>query len=368
MVRVLIAPLEFKGSLAASEAADAIARGVSVGQPTWQLDTLPLSDGGPGFLPAMERAMHGTLHPVPVRDALGRERRAYWFWAAESRTAVIEAAQANGLIHIAPADRDAMAADTFGVGELLLAALEQQPRRILVGVGGSATTDGGAGMARALGARFLDVAGQELPPGGAALAQLAHIEWEAVPALRGVEVVVAADVTSPLLGPEGAALVYGPQKGASPEQAKALDAALRTYATVVERDIDVALAHMPGAGAAGGLAGGLVAFMGARIESGFDVVASATGLEERLLAADIVVTGEGSFDSQSRQGKGPGRLLELAARHGKRVVLFAGRASEEAPELHTLTSLEPDQERAMAQAGPLLEELARRWAANQRTG
>lgn len=363
-MRALIAPQEFKGSLTAAEAATAIACGVRRVQPTWQIDLLPFADGGPGFLDAMREALGGEFHTAPVHDALGRPVTARYLWLPGPRRAVIEAAEANGLLRIAPGERDALAADTFGVGELVLAAVEREPAELLVGVGGSATTDGGAGMARALGARFVDRDGRELPPGGGPLVALERIAWTKPADLAGLRVIVATDVTSPLTGPSGAARVFAPQKGASPDDVALLDAALTRFAAVVERDLGTVVADVPGSGAAGGLAAGLVAFTGARIVSGFDVVAGAAGLRERIARADVVLTGEGSFDVQSLQGKTTGRLRALGDELTKPVVVFAGRSDESpSPALRTLAELEPDPERGMANAAALLEELAARWAA-----
>jgi glycerate kinase len=361
-VRVLIAPQEFKGSLSADEAAAAIAKGIRQTQPGWTLDVLPLSDGGPGFLDALRRAIKADTAAAIVHDPLGRNVLGRYLVIRGSHDAVIEAAQANGLFHLSPGERDPLRADTYGVGQLIAAALEGRPPHLIVGVGGSATTDGGAGMARALGARFLDAAGNDPGPGGAPLANLARIEWRRPPSLEGVEVIVATDVTNPLTGPNGAAAVYAPQKGATPEQVDILEAALVRYARVVRDDLGVDIASLPGAGAAGGLAAGLVAFLGARIASGFDVVADATGLAQRLTAADYVVTGEGCFDSQSLQGKTTGRLLDMARTAGKPSAVFAGLARPDRPGVLALSSLEPDLTTSMRNAAALLRDLAARWA------
>ena len=361
-VRVLVAPQEFKESLTAEEAAAAIARGLAAARPEWTVEELPLSDGGPGFLAALARATGGRMRVAATHDALGRARTAHVLDIADTGTCTVEAAMANGLALIERADRDPLRASTEGVGELVAAALEGRPRRIVVGVGGSATSDGGSGMARALGARLRDGAGRDLVPGAAPLSELARIDWSPPHSLAGVKVLVASDVTNPLVGRRGAAAVFGPQKGASPRDVEAIEAALQRYAAVVERSLGVPIAELPGAGAAGGLAGGLVAFLGGRIMSGFDVVAEAVGLEERLRRADVIVTGEGSFDGQSEQGKTVGRLRGLAADAGVPCVVLAGRAEGASGEVHTLAVLEPDRERSMANAAVLLEELAARWA------
>ncbi len=362
-MRVLVAPQEFKGSLAADEAAMAIASGLRAAHPDWTFDILPLSDGGPGLLDALRRAVKADTMAAIVRDALGRKVLARYLRVRSSGDIIIEAAQANGVLHVKPHEYDPLGADTVGVGELLLDAAQQSPPRIIIGVGGSVTNDGGEGMARALGATFFDMAGRELPPGGGALGDLEQVTWQRPALLEGIEIVVATDVTNPLCGPDGAARIYGPQKGATPEQVDQLEAAHFRYAQVLRRHFGVDIASLPGGGAAGGLAAGLVAFLGARIASGFEMVAEATNLRARLAAADLVVTGEGSFDSQSQQGKVTGRVLELAAEAGKPAVVFAGRASA-APDVDvvTLASREPDPARCMEQATSLLREAAKEWA------
>jgi glycerate kinase len=367
MVRVLICPQEFKGSLNAEAAADAIAAGIRSARPDWALDLLPLADGGPGFVDALRRAVPCELIAVPIRDALGRRVVGRFLVFDRDNTVVIEAAQANGLMHLGPGELDALNTDTRGVGDLIIAALDVAPPRIIVGVGGSATTDGGAGMAQALGARLLDGNGEELPPGGAALRELARIEWRPPPALNGVDIVAATDVTNVLTGPAGAAHVFGPQKGASPDEVVVLDRALEHYAAQIREWLGVDIEHVPGAGAAGGLAAGLIAFLGARVASGFDVVAEATDLTARLEQADIVATGEGRFDSQTGSGKGPGRVLAMARDAGKRTALFAGVADSvpEGTDMVTLASRARSASESMREAARLLREAAREWADGQ---
>lgn len=357
-MHVLIAPQEFKGSLSSDEAADAIAVGMRRAHPDWQLDILPMSDGGPGLLDALRRAIRADTAAAIVSDPLGRKVLGRYLRVRANGDIVIEAAQANGIWHLKPEEHDPLYSDTAGVGELIAAALEEPAKSLIVGVGGSATTDGGAGMARALGARFTDMAGNPLNPGGAPLANLARIDWQRPAFLDGVEVLVATDVTNPLVGPNGAAVVYAPQKGATPEQVDILEAALHRYANVIRRSLGVDIANLPGAGAAGGLAGGLVAFLGARIQSGFDLVAEATHLADRLGRADLVITGEGSYDGQSQQGKVAGRIVEMARSQGKRVVVLAGRSDSDDKDVFTLQAIEPKHEVAMENAPELLAKLA----------
>jgi glycerate 2-kinase len=358
-VHVLIAPQEFRGSLSADEAAHAIAKGLRRTHPDWTLDRCPMSDGGPGLLDALRFAIKADTSAAVVRDPLGRNVLARYLRIRDTGDLVLEAAQANGTWHIKPAERNPLFSDTAGVGDLLRDAIETAgATRVIIGVGGSATTDGGAGMAQALGARFTDMAGNALSPGGAPLADLARIDWQPPAFLAGVTIDVATDVTNPLVGPNGAATVYGPQKGATPADVDILEAALVRYAAVVRRQLGVDIADFPGAGAAGGLAGGLVAFLGAKIGSGFDLVADAVHLRARLAAADLVITGEGSFDSQSLQGKVTGRIVEMAHAAGKRIIVLAGRVEALSAEVRTLAELESDTEAAMANAAALLADLA----------
>lgn len=356
-MRILIAPQEFKGSLSADEAAAAIAAGFRAARPAWELDICPLSDGGPGLLDALRRAVRADTAAAVVHDPLGRPVLGRYLRLRSTGAIVIEAAQANGLFHVPPHERDPLRADTYGVGELIREAAADHPPRMLIGVGGSATTDGGAGALRALGARFLDAAGSELPPGGAALTRLERIEWQPPGWLGSFPITIAADVRSPLCGPAGAARVFAPQKGATPQQVELLEEALERFATVVRRATGIDLRDLPGAGAAGGLH----AFLGASIESGFDVVASVVDFHARLAVADLLVTGEGSYDEQSLAGKVTGRVAEAARAASKPVTIFAGTAS--LPGAITLTALEPDTARAMEHAAELLRELAARWAA-----
>jgi len=259
-----------------------------------------------------------------VRGPLGSPADAEWALLVDG-TAVIEMAAASGLVLVSEAERDPRVATTYGVGELVRAALDTRAKRLIIGLGGSATNDGGAGMATALGVRFLDANGGELPPGGAALADLDGIDMSDVdPRVAGVEVVGASDVTNPLCGPEGASYVYGPQKGASPEVVRELDAALANYARVVERDLGVSVADAPGAGAAGGLGAGLIAFLGAEIRPGVEVVAKVVRLRELLADADLVLTGEGRLDGQTRYGKTVAGVARLASEAGAPVLVVPG--------------------------------------------
>jgi glycerate kinase len=331
-VRVLICPQEFKGTLTAAEAGAAIQAGLARALPQAQLDVLPLADGGPGTVDILVRATGGSFHEATAHDPLGRPLRARWGSLGDGRTAVIEIAAASGIVLLAAEERDPARTTTFGTGEVLRAALDAGYRRLIVGVGGSATNDGGAGMAQALGARLLDADGRDLPPGGAALARLARIDASGLDLrLREAEIIVASDVTNPLCGPDGASLVYGAQKGASASLARGLDAALAQYAAIIRRDLGVDVIDVPGAGAAGGLGAGLVAFCGAHIERGFDVIAEAVGLRERIASAAAVVTGEGRLDRQTAFGKTAVGVARLARDAGRLVVAVVGSVEGGAP-------------------------------------
>ena len=326
--RVLIAPQAYKGSADAVAVAAAIARGL---QRVWSdvvVDELPLADGGEGTVRALVRATHGTLRTSRVHDPLGREVDAEWGVLGDGRAAVIEMAAASGLPLLAPNERDPRIASTRGTGELLLEAVMSGAGRVIVGIGGSATNDGGTGMARAIGFRFLDEGGNELPEGGGALVRLRRIEGQIDPRLTRVAIDVASDVTNPLVGPTGASAIFGPQKGATPEIVTELDRALTVFADVVGRFVGRDIRSVPGAGAAGGLGAGLVAFADARLRSGADIVMTATRADERIRAADLVITGEGRVDVQSGYGKVTGSVIERAVKAGKPVALIAGGVAE----------------------------------------
>ncbi len=329
-MRIVIAPQEFKGSLTASQAAAVMAEGARRALPEAKLETAPMADGGPGTVEAVVAAAGGKTVTATVQDPLGRPVPAQWGivegqTAVPVRRGVIEMAAAAGLWRLATEERDPRVTSTYGVGELVLAALDAACRRLIIGLGGSASNDGGAGMAAALGARFLDADDHELPPGGAALARLERIDASGLdPQLRECEVIAATDVTNPLCGPEGASQVYGPQKGAGPEATRALDAALRRYGEIVERDVGVPVLDAPGAGAAGGLGAGLIAFLGARIESGVEVVARTVRLRERLRGAGLLLTGEGRLDGQTGYGKTVAGVARIAAEEGVPVIVVAG--------------------------------------------
>src|SRR6059058_1807505 len=367
-MRIVIAPNAFKGSLSALEAADAIAEGVRAAAPDADLVLVPIADGGDGTVDALVVATEGERRSLRVRGPLGDPVDAGYGVIDTGSTAVIEMANGAGLALVPPAKRDPRITTTYGVGELLQRAYDEGARHFIVGIGGSATNDGGAGMAQALGYHLLDEHGHELPPGGLALKQLARIHAAGVHAnWKQAEVDVACDVTNPLTGPSGASAVYGPQKGATPEMVMELDAALKRFAQIIRRDLGVDVEQLPGAGAAGGLGAGLVAFIGARLRPGAEMVMEALRLDDRLAGSQLVITGEGRLDSQTaRFGKGPAAVARHARKAGIPVVALAGGIADEA-ELRLLfdgleaTVVEPcTLEDAIAQAGPLLLRAANR--------
>ena len=327
-LRVIVAPQSFKGSADAVAVASAIARGVRRAWPSAHIEEMPLADGGEGTVRALVTATNGSLRTSRVHDPLGREIDAEWGVLGDGTTAVLEMAAASGLPLLKPNERDARITSTRGTGELILAAAASGAHRIVIGIGGSATNDGGAGMARAFAYRFLDREGNELPEGGAALIRLGRIDGQTDPRLVRPSIEVACDVRNPLLGPEGASAIYGPQKGATPEIVRELDAALARFADVVEAFVGRPIRDVAGAGAAGGLGAGLLAFLDARLVSGAELVLRTVRFDERLVGADLVVTGEGRIDRQSGYGKLTGAVAAAARRAGVPVTAVAGSLGE----------------------------------------
>jgi glycerate kinase len=322
-MKVVVAPNAFKGTLTASQAARAIARGVREVFPDAEVVEVPVADGGDGTVEALVTANKGEYRAAQVEGPLGDPVTATY--GRIGTGAVVELAAASGLTLIPPERRDPRRTSTFGFGQLLLAAREPDSDRFIVGIGGSATNDGGAGMAQALGYRLLDAAGRDLPRGGAALAMLERIDASGFePWVPKVEVKVACDVTNPLTGPLGASAVYGPQKGANRTAVRELDAALGRLADVIERDLGKRVADIPGAGAAGGTGAGLVAFLDASLVPGAPLVVEAAGLDAHLAGADLVITGEGRVDEQTAYGKAPGEVAKRAHAVGIPVLLLAG--------------------------------------------
>lgn len=327
-MRILIAPDKFKGSLGAEEAGQSIAAGLQSVLPDAELEIVALADGGEGTAAAICRAAGGEWIECRAHDALGREITARYAWLAQPGLAVFEMSTAAGLAQISPNERNPLRASTFGVGEMLRAASDRQPRQIIIGLGGSATNDGGFGLARALGFRFLGQDGRELAGAVDELLGLRRIESPNELSLPPIT--AACDVNNPLLGPQGATRTFGPQKGATSEQLEILERSLAHLAEMATRTFQCDHREVAGAGAAGGLGFGLLTFCGARIRSGFEVVAEAIGLRAKIERADVVITGEGKLDRQTLTGKGPAGVAQLARSLGKKVFALVGQAAEDA--------------------------------------
>lgn len=366
-MRIVVAPDKFKGSLTAAEAADAMTRGALAAIPSAKIERAPMADGGEGVVEALVGATGGSYREAEVTGPLGDPVRARFGILGDGRTAVIEMAAASGLALVPAEARNPLKTTTRGTGELLLAAREAGARRVIIGIGGSATNDGGAGMAQALGYRLLDSKGVEIGPGGGELARLDRIERdERTAALEDLELAVACDVTNPLCGPQGASVVYGPQKGATAEMVANLDRNLARFARIIERDLGRSVAEIPGAGAAGGLGAGLVAFAGGKLESGVDLVLDAVNLADRLRTADLCLTGEGALDAQSAFGKTIAGVARLAHSMDVSTFALAGSIGEGAEEtlahgLDAYFSICPgplSADEAIASASRLLEKAA----------
>lgn len=328
-MRILIAPDSFKGSNSSLEVATAIEEGIYRVFPDVEVEKIPIGDGGEGTVDAMIAADKGEIVEVHVTGPLGKKVKAR-YGLLDSATAVIEMAAASGLVLVPEARRDVKKASTYGTGEVILHALERGVREIILAIGGSATNDGGTGMARALGYRFLDGEGKELPSGGAALASLKTIDAAHVDPRIGLSSFrVACDVNNPLTGPRGASAVYGPQKGAAPDDVRVLDAALGRLAEVVESQLGIKADQQPGVGAAGGLGYGLVVFCGAKLENGIDLVLDTVRFEERMRGVDLIITGEGRMDGQTAYGKVPVGVARMAKKAGIPVLAIAGDVEDD---------------------------------------
>lgn len=361
-MRVLIAPDKFKGTLTAAQAARAIVAGWRRERPEDELIEIPMADGGEGTLEAMVDALDGETFRVRVGGPLGDPVDAEFgiVRTTEGTVAVVEMASASGLALVPERRRDPRHTTTRGTGELILATMEHHPVRVIVCIGGSATNDGGAGMAQALGIRMIDAAGGDIGPGGAALLELDRIDMTRLdPRVASTRFSVACDVDNPLTGPTGASTVYGPQKGGDPEAVALLDRALGHFAAVITRDLGLEVRDTPGAGAAGGLGAGLVAFLGAKLRPGVRVVMDAIGFEAQLREANLLITGEGSFDEQSLHGKTAIGLVEVATELDVPSMVLCGRASvsPEGLAVHSLVEAFGP-ERALEDARTATEELA----------
>jgi len=395
-MKIVIAPDSFKESLPAATVAEAIAQGVIEVVPDARIDLCPVADGGEGTCEAMVAATAGEFRHADAFDPLGAPIRTKFgllgqgggaglpgsvgFAAAVSlaegaepsdedppaRTAVMDTAAASGLALVPPDKRDPTRTTSFGTGQLILAALDAGVRRIIVGVGGSATVDGGCGAAQALGVSFIDFEGTGCLCGlaGGGLAEVAGIDLTSRdPRLDEVEIIAACDVINPLLGKSGAARTYGPQKGATPEVVEQLEANLAGLAKLIGEELGINVSDMPGAGAAGGLAAGLVAFTGATLADGFELVAKTIGLARRLNGADVCITGEGSFDAQSGNGKAAAGVAKMAGIAGAAAICIPGRAAPDAPHelfaaVRPLVGGEISHEQAMANPAIYLKQRA----------
>ena len=380
--RVVVAVDKFKGSLSAADVTARVAAGLARAGFGGEVVPVPVADGGDGTVAAATSAGYRQVD-IEVAGPVGKAVTASF--ALLDGTAVIEAAQACGLTLLPPGELAPLTATSRGVGELILAANRMGATRIVLGVGGVATTDGGAGLVQALGAQLVDASGRQLPPGGAALAQLDSLDLSGLPDLSGVEFWLASDVDNPLLGPAGAASVYGPQKGASDEDVRVLESALARWADLAEKAVAVSpagsgrgssqrVADQPGAGAAGGLGFAAQCFLGARMRPGIELLLELASFGQRLDGARLVITGEGSLDAQTLHGKAPVGVARAAAAYTPPVpvVAVAGRCTLSPDELraagicaaYAVTDIEPDLARCIANAGPLVERLAERVAAD----
>lgn len=336
-MKIVIAMDSFKGSVTSIEASEAVAAGIRRVYPDAEIDIVPLADGGEGTVEAMVQATGGELIQADVTGPLGAPVSAAYGILGDRRTAVIEIAEACGLPLVAEPDRNPMNTTTTGVGELILDAVQRGARSLIIGLGGSATNDGGTGMLQALGYRFLDHTGKEVPRGGAALGAIRSIDATAVhPSLQEIDIQVACDVNNPLYGKQGAAHIYGPQKGATPEQVEELDEGLRNYAQVLEKEFSQDVQSIQGAGAAGGLGAAFAGILGAELKSGIELILEAVKLKEHLKSADLVITGEGKLDAQSSMGKTAMGVAQLAKEQGIPCVALAGSVTAAAATLNEL--------------------------------
>ncbi len=324
-MKIAVIPNAFKGTLTASQAAGCIERGLKKALSGVFIVRIPMADGGDGTLQAIIGATHGRIVTCRVCDPLGRKIVSAFGLTGNGRTAVVEMALASGLALLKPKERNPLRASSHGTGELIRAALDRQVSEIIIGIGGSATNDGGLGMAEALGVRFFDGKNSQLAGNGRALSKLSRIDMTGIdPRLKRTKIVVACDVVNPLYGPHGAACIYGPQKGATSAMVQQLDYGLRCLAATIGRDFGVKVAKLPGAGAAGGLGAGLVAFLGAQLRPGVEIVTQAVGLARKLAGCDLVITGEGRLDGQTVSGKAPAEVAMIARKLGIPTIAICG--------------------------------------------
>ncbi|MDE1190470.1 MAG: glycerate kinase [Pantoea sp.] len=334
-MKIVIAPDSYKESLSALEVASAIEAGFRDIFPEADYVKIPVADGGEGTVEAMVAATQGSIVRLTVTGPLGEPVDAFYGLSSDTRTAFIEMAAASGLELVPASRRDPLITTSFGTGELIKNALDRGVGHIIIGIGGSATNDGGSGMMQALGARLLDNQGHEIAYGGGALPQLARIEIDRLDArIRQCRFEVACDVTNPLTGEKGASAIFGPQKGATPELVEQLDQALAHYADIIHRDLDIDVLHIAGGGAAGGMGAALHAFCQAELRRGIEIVTEALGLAEQVQDADLVITGEGRIDSQTINGKVPIGVAQVAKQFNKPVIGIAGSLTADVGVVH----------------------------------
>ena len=324
-MHIVIAPDSYKGSLSAVCVAEAMERGILSVFPEAKVTKIPIADGGEGTVEALISATKGQIIDDVVKGPLGHPVNAFWGLLGDGETAVIEMAAASGLSLVDKDKRNPRVTTTYGTGQLIKSALDKGVRKIIIGIGGSATNDGGAGMAQALGAKFYDEMGNELPQGGSCLSSLKRIDITGLDdRLREISMLVACDVDNPLCGPRGASAVYGPQKGATPEMIVELDQALQIFASVAKETTGKDVAELPGAGAAGGLGAGLMFFTNSKLKPGIQIVLDVTGFADVVSTADLVITGEGNTDFQTAFGKAPVGVAKIAQQFGVPVACLSG--------------------------------------------
>ncbi len=336
-MKIIICPDSFKESLSAIEVCDCIERGLKKANCKFKIEKIPLADGGEGTVKALVLATGGRSLKCRVKNPLGRRIRAGYGILGDGKTAIIEMAAASGLALVPRKRRNPLLTTTYGTGEIIGSALNQGCRRIIIGIGGSATVDGGCGMAQALGAKLLDGAGREIGFGGGEIGKIEKIDLRFMDKrIHRTKFIIASDVKNRLLGPKGAARVYGPQKGATPGMVEKLERGLSHLARVIRKELSVSVENIPGAGAAGGLGAGLYAFLGAKMESGVELVMRMARLEERIRKADTVITGEGQLDRQTLYGKTVMGVIRIAKKHRVPVFCIAGSIMPEARRLYRL--------------------------------
>jgi glycerate kinase len=335
MMRIVIAPDSFKECITAAQVAEAISAGIKRVIPEAGIISIPIADGGEGTVDALVKATGGTIIPVPTVDALNRPVQAFYGISGNQKTAVIEMASASGLELLEPNERNPLITSTYGTGLLLKAAMEAGFTQIIIGIGGSATNDGGAGMAQALGFRLLDKNGNPIGPGGGSLGELHSIDRSNVhPLLKKTKITVACDVHNQLLGASGATRVYGPQKGATPEMLEILEKNMTHFAQILQQEFNIDISCIPGSGAAGGLGAGLMTFCKAAMASGFELISKQTHLEEYIRQATLVFTAEGKIDSQTASGKTISGVAKLAKKYQVPVIALAGIITDDLSELY----------------------------------